>query len=258
MNGVGGGRLHGRSAATLGIVVVNYRAAADVTELIRSLTLCELGDLSVLLAVVENGDEADDLQTSCELALAAGIKVKIISGHGNVGYAGGNNRGAEWLLAQGADVLWILNPDTRVLPGNLRSVIDLAGAGAVLAATIRPDASPDFGVTSTWTGRNRKSDGSDRRGLSYSSGHSTVATAEAWNMVGGLCEDYFLFYEEADLALRCRKLGIATTVLPDLRVTHHEGRSTGASTDLRRKSMITYFHASRSCMIFFRQHYPRR
>lgn len=258
MQGVAIGRPRGRSPATLGIIVVNYRAAGDVTELVRSLTLCELSSLSVLLVVVENGDEADELQPAGEVALAAGIKVKIISGHGNVGYAGGNNLGAEWLLAQGADVLWILNPDTRVLPGSLRSVAELAGTGAVLAATVRPDGSPDFGVTSGWTGQSGKSDGSGGRGLSYISGHSILATAAAWNLVGGLCEDYFLFYEEADLAVRARTAGIATVVLPDLRVAHHEGRSTGSSTDLRRKSLITYFHASRSCMIFFRQHHPRR
>src|SRR3989442_1196326 len=89
-------------------------------------------------------------------------------------------------------------------------------------------------------------------------GHSLLVTAQAWRDLDGFCEDFFLFFEEADLTMRSARLGIPTTVCTGLLVEHSGGGATGATRDLARKSRVAYFHASRSCMIFFRRHYPRR
>jgi N-acetylglucosaminyl-diphospho-decaprenol L-rhamnosyltransferase len=248
--------------AILGVAIVNYHSSADVHELIGTLAGCAVDDaLTVLVAVVDNSEQPDDLAPALDRAAAAGFPTTLISGKGNVGYAAGNNLAASWLLAEGADVIWVLNPDTRVEPCDLRRVVALAGSGRAVAATMRPGAGlADTGSLDLWTGRSAAVPGAtaDRRRVAYAAGHSLVVTGAAWRELDGLNERYFLFYEEADLALRCRRRGIPITHLPGVSVVHGRGASTGASDDLRRKSTVTYYHASRSCMIFFRAHRPWR
>jgi N-acetylglucosaminyl-diphospho-decaprenol L-rhamnosyltransferase len=248
--------------ASLGVAIVNYHSADDVHELIGTLARCGVDDaLTVLIAVVDNSEQPDNLEPALDRAARAGFASTLISGKGNVGYAGGNNLAANWLLAEGAEVIWVLNPDTRVTPCDLRRVAEMAAAGRAVAATTLPGSgAPDTGCLDLWTGRSAAVPGAtgDRRRLAYAAGHSLVVTGAAWRELDGLSEAYFLFYEEADLAVRCQRHGIPLTRVPGVSVVHERGASTGSSDDLRSKSRVTYFHASRSCMIFFRTHRPWR
>ena len=247
----------------IGVSVVNYHTADDVLALVTSLARCRRdAGTSVIIALVDNSEAPDHLGPAVDAAAAAGMRARVISGHGNVGYAAGNNLGAEWLLGKGADLVWILNPDTSVGPCDLTAVTLLSSSDPAVGVTMRHDSGrPDVNTTNLWTGRSGPAPVDGERAptrLVYAAGHSVVLTGGAWAKLGGLSDAYFLFYEEADLAVRCRQLGIPMVTLSDVIVDHHGGRSTGASAELRRKSSLTYFHASRSCMIFFRRHYPRR
>jgi N-acetylglucosaminyl-diphospho-decaprenol L-rhamnosyltransferase len=251
----------------LGIAIVNYRSADDTAELVRSL-IAHHDDprLAVAIAVVDNSDEPARLAPAVEYARQHGAVGAVLHGHGNVGYAAGNNLAASWLLAQGADIVWVLNPDTRIVAGSLAATRDvLRPGGAAIAATTSaaPDGTghPDFGAIDLWTGRSGMpavDTANTGRTLTYVAGHSVLVTREAWQALGGFSEDFFLFFEEADLAVRSTRLGIPVRVVTGLTVAHAGGGATGATTDLRAKSRITYFHASRSCMIFFRKHHRGR
>ena len=231
----------------LGIAIVDYRSAADTEGLIRSI-VDRRTDEAVEIAIVDNG--ADDLAPAIEFARANGVECTVISGQGNVGYAAGNNLAAARLIANGATVIWVLNPDTRVVEGHLKALADVDG---VASTCVQEKGRPGTGAISLWTGRSGA-----RKGLTYVSGHSLVASRTAWERLGGFSERFFLFFEEADLAVRCRALGIAASSVPEIVVTHAGGSATGATTDLRDKSPTAYFHASRSCVIFFRRHRPWR
>lgn len=252
---------------TLGIAIVNYFNADDTAGLVRSIVG---GDTDagprVAIAIVDNSDQPGELQPVVEFARRNGMESRLIHGHGNVGYAAGNNLAAAWLLETGADVIWVLNPDTRITGGALASVLDVLRAGdrAIAATTSAMSGGvgrPDLGMLDLWTGQSGRSPAqrpARSRKLTYVAGHSLVVTRRAWEELDGLSGDFFLFYEEADIAVRSARLGIPMTVIPDLTVHHAGGAATGATTDLKAKSIITYFHASRSCMIFFRKHYRRR
>jgi GT2 family glycosyltransferase len=246
----------------IGVSVVNYHTADAVLALVTSLTRCRRdGGVTVLIALVDNSEAPQDLGPAIGTAAAAGMRAQVIGGHGNLGYAAGNNLGAEWLLDNGADLVWILNPDTRVAPCDLKAMARLSSGDPAVGVTTRTDSGrPDLGAINLWTGRS----GAALAGvpaparLGYAAGHSVVLTRGAWLKLGGLSPAYFLFYEEADLAVRCRQFEIPMLTLSEVSVDHDGGQSTGATADLRRKSSLTYFHASRSCMIFFRRHYPLR
>lgn len=251
--------------ATLGIAIVNYNSAGDVAELLRSIEANLRGAAGrTVVALVDNSDEAESLGGVARDAQAAGLDTHVLSGHGNVGYAAGNNIAARFLMQAGADVLWVLNPDTRVVGGDVAAMLALAEQGRVVAATTAADhpgpPRPDRNAIHLWTGQSGPAPDPAEAGarLTYVAGHSLVMTRAAWAGLDGLCEDFFLFFEEADLAVRCAALGIGVTWVEDVTVRHEGGGTTGATTDLSRKSATAYFHASRSCMIFFRRHFRRR
>ena len=47
-----------------------------------------------------------------------------------------------------------------------------------------------------------------------------------FSAIGGLDENYFLYFEETDFCLRARKAGFATWYVPQSRVMHIAGQST--------------------------------
>lgn len=252
--------------STLGIAIVNYLSAGDTAELVRSLVAHNTGTgPQVAIAIVDNSDEQDDLDAVADFARHHRLSCRVLHGHGNVGYAAGNNLAADWLLEIGADVIWVLNPDTRITSGGLSSAMSIFRAGdrAIGATSIESDdgGRAGLGMLDLWTGQSGQPPPGGPAGprkLTYVAGHSILITRRAFEELEGFAEDFFLFYEEADLAVRSARLGIPVTVVADLKVEHAGGGVTGATANMKAKSLVTYFHASRSCMIFFRKHYHRR
>ncbi|MGC5306746.1 hypothetical protein [Micromonospora zamorensis] len=252
----------------LGIAIVNYRNADDTAGLVQSIVARNAtpGQPHVAIAIVDNSDQRAELEPVVEFARQNGMTSRLIDGHGNVGYAAGNNLGAAWLLEMGAAVIWVLNPDTRITGGALASTLEVFRLGdRAIGATSVPGPNglsrPDLGVLNLWTGQSGQPSAAGvvgPRKLSYVAGHSVVVTRRAWEDLGGFSEDFFLFFEEADLAIRSAELGIPIAVIADLAVDHAGGGATGATRDMKAKSRIAYFHASRSCMIFFRKHHRPR
>ena len=250
---------------SLGIVIVNFWSAKEVAHLVDSIiTAGPFTGTEVAMAIVDNSDEPEELSPTAELARRYSMKCHVLHGHGNVGYAAGNNLGAAWRWttarkSSGSSTPTLGWPADRSAQLWRRSV---PGGERVIAATFDADTSgPAIGALNLWTGQSGNATALQRPGgrrMSYVSGHSLALTRQAWIELGGLSEDYFLFYEEADLAFRGSRKGIPMMVIPGLMIKHIGGTTTGVSKDLRAKSRTAYFHASRSCLIFFRKHYRGR
>src|SRR5947208_1339710 len=100
------------AASAISVVMVSYHTGATLwASLERVLADPAVGQV----VLVDNGNDA---ATQAELArrAAATPRLIIVSGHGNVGFAAGCNRGAR--LATGQFLL-LLNPDCLIEPGSL-------------------------------------------------------------------------------------------------------------------------------------------
>lgn len=172
----------------------------------------------------------------------------LIDTGGNLGFAGGNNVGIRYALANGFDRVWLLNNDT---------VVDEHTASELQA---RMDADPDIGMCgstmfyfdqpkvlqclsgSAFDFRNAVGhpigfgDAFDpampidivEARLDHISGASMMVSRAFLQQVGLMNEDYFLYFEEIDWAVRAQgrfKLGWA----PRSFVWHKEGGSIGSS-----------------------------
>ena len=75
------------------------------------------------------------------------------------------------------------------------------------------------------------------------SGACMAVRREVFDSVGFLDEGFFLYFEEVDYCVRARQLGWSCWFVPEARVVHFEGASTGIR--LARKRRPAYWFASR-------------
>lgn len=266
----------------LAIVVVNYRTPDLVIEGLGALMApggmpaktqvivadCASGDGSVnkiATAIHEQGWE----QSITMLPLEA-----------NGGFSFGNNRGIAQNFAHWgrSDYVLLLNPDTVVRPYAVERLVDFmearpeAGiAGSALehsdgtsqacafrfptiAAELESEArlGPVSRLLKRW--RVVADTAEEPSQVDWVSGASMILRTRMLEAIGMLDEEYFLYYEEVDLCRRAYDAGWSCWHVPQSRVVHLVGQSTGfnsAGSSLKRRP--GYWFASRRR--YFRKHH---
>lgn len=197
--------------------------------------------------------------------------VYFIQTGSNLGYAGGNNVGIRFAMNQiDMDYVWILNNDTEVDPDSLFYMINkcesdpkigicgskliydhnrskLQGLGGIynpwLCTTKHYAAFYDSSLTFD--------DKMVADEIDYIIGASMLLTKPFLEKVGLLCEDYFLYYEELDLALRMKNnfsIGVSSESI----VYHKEGASTGG-----KRSELSDYYSVKNRILITKKFYPQ-
>jgi len=219
------------------IVIVNYRTRGMVKQGLRSIREAKLA-LHYEVFVVDNGSH-DGLP---ELVRARFPEVRLIALEKNVGFAAGNNLGAQ---SADTEYLVFLNNDTRPQPGWLAALLRVieqhSSIGLVTSRIVYLD-SP--GIVDS------AGDGYLRVGGAFKHGHGgPVADVEQSREVFGACgaafiirrslfaalggfdEDFFMVYEDVDLSYRARLLGWRVMYAHDAIVEHAGSASMGRASD---------------------------
>lgn len=220
-----------------GVVVLNYKSVQDTLACVDSLSLS--GDLDLDLVVVDNAAENEE---TARLREAVGDRGQTIASGGNLGYAAGNNLAIDLLLDRGADLIWILNPDTVVAPdtlprlkAHLDRVPDCGIVGPRLEFSDPPGkiwfdggiVDRELGVTSHRNlGRSSKDVKEESRDVDYVTGASMLVRRALIEDIGAIPEHYFLYYEETDWCIRAQRAGWRTMVDGTATMVHHK-RSSG-------------------------------
>lgn len=230
------------SPAQLSVILVTYNSEAFIAPCIDAV-LDQAATLPLELIVVDNGSTDSTVSSVAERYPS----VRLISGGGNRGFAGGNNEGARHASA---DILLLLNPDTVALPGSLAKLTEAIeadpGVGVAGGLLIGADGGPvmsygDFptlawALTATAPMRRLRvrpsADpgrvpiiGEPSRDVDYVSGACLMIRRCLWDALGGMDEDYFLYFEETDLCLRARTAGWRCRFVSEASVRHLEGAS---------------------------------
>ena len=83
--------------------------------------------------------------------------------------------------------------------------------------------------------------------MDWVAGASMMVRRDVFHDVGPMDEGYFLYFEEVDFCLRARRGGWLCWYVPQSRVMHISGQSTGVSSSgPKREPMPGYWFASRS------------
>jgi len=217
---------------------------------------------------------SSDLETKCIHGDDAPLA--LIQAGSNLGFAGANNLGLRFAQAQNdCDFAWLLNNDTVAEPGALEALVtrmqqrpDAGICGSTLLYYDNPGCVQALGgsVYNQWTGRgghiglgrsreNLPSCREVEKRMKYVIGASMLIRAEFLREIGLMSEEYFLYFEEIDWAVRARHR-YSLAYAPESVVYHKEGASIGTALIRAKRSRAAEYYAARSCMLFTGKHFP--
>lgn len=256
-------------APRLAVIILNYRTADLVIECLASF-VPELPTWPGLEAVVVDNASGDGSDERIERALAErgwSGWARLVRSPDNGGFAAGNNLG---IRSAAADVYWLLNSDTLLLPGALaelrRALRARPDAGLISTGLEWPDGSrrvncfrfmrpPTELVRAAATGLITRL----LRGFEpampipdapaepeWSCFASILIRQWVFERIGYLDDGYFMYYEDMDFCRRAREAGIALVFWPTARVIHLEGQTSGVAKVRTLGRRPPYFYAARS------------
>ena len=256
----------------IAVVIVTYKCATLTIESLQSVAAERKAAGFHLRAVVVDNASGD--APSIAEAIESndwGSWVTLVTAARNGGFAYGNNLGiARAYASQAPSYVYLLNPDAQVR----------AGAIGSLARFL--ESHPEVGIVG---GSFENLDGSDwpiafhfpslmgellhgmelgplmrlfkrwmvaqfmtqvPQSIDWISGASMMIRPAVLDSIGGMDENYFLYFEETDFCYRAKQAGFATWYVPESRVMHIGGQSTSVTDETRQlKRLPSYWFESR-------------
>lgn len=276
------------------IILVNWNGWHDTIECLESLlhlnypeykiVVCDNGSSDDSLQEIRTWADYRDVRyieynsTDAEAggSMAADPELTLIRNDENLGFAGGNNVGLRYAMARGdSDYCWLLNNDTVVEPDALthlatrmqqQPVPGICGSTILLYHNRKRIQALGGGHYCRWIGLPWHYGRFTRWGgeinhqrvetwMNYVEGASMLVSRQFLDEVGLLSEEYFLYFEEADWALRAGgrfKLGYA----PQSIIYHKVGGSIGTSSNPATMSYTSDYFNIRNRLLFTRRFYP--
>ena len=234
------------------VVIVTYKCAALTVESLRSVAAERLlAGFNIRVVVVDNASgDAPDITKAID-ANGWGNWVTLVVATKNGGFAYGNNLGiARAFEVRVPSYVFLLNPDAQVRPGAIGSLTRFLDShpevGIAGSSFENPDGSewpiafrfpslksemlqgmelgPLMRLFKDWTVAQTMT--KVPQPIDWICGASMLIRPAVLDSIGGLDENYFLYYEETDFCYRAKKAGFATWYVPESRVMHIMGQST--------------------------------
>jgi len=254
------------SESDLSFITVNYRTPDLVDRLIASIRRFPPA-LSHDIIVVDNSSG----DNSVEFIRERHPDVTVLPLEKNIGFGGGNNRGAE---VAGGRMLVLINSDCEITQESFAPAIEYMGKNPDVGITglriITPDGTVEqsargfpgastglvgrstfFGKLAQKLGMAGKSgvagrnlmvdpDKTEPYNVDWVAGTLMIVRRDCWNAIGGFDEDFFMYWEDADLCYRAKKAGYRTVYFPGSFVVHKPGSSAAKDP----VPAIKWFHES--------------
>jgi len=247
------------AAPEVDVAIVNWNTPTAACDAARAFLAS--GNATVHVTVIDN-DSEPGARTTLERLMPEGAQ--LILSDTNLGFGAGANRAlregrSEFVCVSNADVI----PDP--------------GAIATLASFCREHPTcgmvgPAFDEDSAYHAELPKAGALALRPLIGGFGHRPVQSPgpgesievgqpagacflvrrPVWERLGGFDEDYFLWYEDVDLARRLRTLQLRNYVCGDAVVRHNEGLATRTLSDSEHQTKRL-----KSLRLYLEKHHPR-
>jgi len=255
----------------LAVIIVSWNVAAHLDRCLASLKHALTTDeVEAVVWVIDNG--SDD--NTAEMVRERHPWVELHAQETNLGYVRANNLGLAALMDK-AEAIWLLNPDTLVPEGAIRTLLAFLEthprAGLLGPKLLNPDGSlqecafrfpgltqvlfslgkmPDRLYYTPLNGRYAPALFEQQDGfvIDHPLGAAMLARADAVRDVGMLDDGFFMYCEEIDWAWRMRKAGWQTWLVPSAEMMHIGG----ASSQQARPATTAYLWESRARL--YRKH----
>lgn len=242
----------------VGVVTVAFRSDRVLEPFLKSARSSR--DASLEIVVVDNCPNEGEARR-----LSAENDAHYVPLDSNPGYGAAVNAGVAVL---GSDIDWVLisNPDVELETDAVARLVSTgmseSDIGAVGPLIMNPDGSiypsaravpslrtgvghavfvrvwPSNPFTRRYHDAHRASD--VRRDAGWLSGACLLVRREAFDLIGGFDEGYFMYFEDVDLGFRLGRAGYRSVLEPSARATHTGAHSTESESAL----MIRAHHDS--------------
>lgn len=241
------------------VVIVNYRTADLTINCLRSLVQ-EVPTLPGMQVVVVDNASNDGSAEKIARAIETegwGSWASLRPSEINGGFAYGNNFAIRPVLQSSSPPPYylLLNPDTQVCPDAIKTLVKFMdehpNVGIAGSGIEKEDGTPwrfgfrfptllselDSGLRlgivskllSNWTVTQAMTDQPQQ--IDWVPGASMMIRREVFDTIGLMDEGYFLYYEETDFCLQAKRAGWPCWYVPDSKVMHMAGQSTGVSAE---------------------------
>jgi GT2 family glycosyltransferase len=250
----------------LSVIIVNYQTAELAIQSLDSLHVCGVGTSDTIVVDNCSGDESVAQIAAMIERRGWQHRAKLMPLDRNGGFSAGNNAGIRRALAADPPPAYVvlLNPDTVVKPGAIEALVAFMDrhprigiAGSSLEdGDGRPQCSAHrfptpggellvgarLGLLDRLMPRRVLSPPiqSEPHPCDWVSGASMIIRREVFEQIGLLDEGYFLYFEEVDFCFRARKAGWDVWYVPQSRIVHLEGASTGIRAQQKRRPAYWY------------------
>nr|WP_070960692.1 glycosyltransferase family 2 protein [Hyphomonas sp. Mor2] len=245
------------SRPAVSAIVVSFHTGPRLKECLYGLDADP--DVSEII-LVDNGNP-EEMRAWVQGFAQGRPHMKVLSGHGNIGFGAGVNLGAR--IAHGPHLL-VINPDAvlrwKSLPALQETAADLS-APWIIGGKIfdvmgreerggrRKELTLSRALTqmigwNTWT-LERTSAPTGPIDMPVISGAFFLTSKDSFEALGGFDEQYFLHVEDVDLCRRCREAGGRVVHDPRAAVLHY-----GSTSDA--PSQVVQAHKADSLARYFR------
>ena len=234
------------------VVIVTYRTADLTVDCLRSIERERHGEgLHVTAVVVDTSSEdAFSVQRAID-GNGWTLWASVARAPRNGWFAYGNNLGVSLLQSDGAvDYIHLLNPDTVLRSGAIASLVQFLEANStvgIAGSSFENLEGSDWPIAFRFPTMISELEEGLQLGIAtrllepwvvsrtmtkspqivdWVPGASKMIRKSVFDAVGGLDEDYFLYFEETDFCFRALKKGFPTWYVPASRVMHIAGQST--------------------------------
>lgn len=239
------------------ILVVNYNSSSHIENLLQSLS----GVIGWEMLILDNDSSSSEREKLHSLS-SVSPRVFIVESNSNLGFGAGINVLARAAMASSSVNLWILNPDTEVMPGALEALSLGAAArfGLILSPVILSNRSDPMsvwfrgGTFNSLTGAVRHTGFGDipvesksksgHVATQFMTGAAPFLTKQTWKHIGDFREDLFLYWEDVEWSSRAGERGVSLEIDTKSVIVHKEGGSSGS--DLDGLSETYYYYSSRN------------
>jgi hypothetical protein len=248
------------AAPRIHVVMLNWNQEADTRECLESLRKCTGPAMRIVL--VDNGSR----DGSPDRLAPDFPEVTLLRQPRNLGFAEGNNVGIRHALADGAQLLLLLNNDTLVDPGFVAPLVE--------ALARRPDA----GIAGSkiycyperqtlwaagagidwWRGRQFHVGAGEvdtgqyetEREVDYVSACCLLTRREVFERAGLLDPRYFIYFEETAWSVRATRAGFRIVYVPASRIWHK------VSAAMKSESPNSTYYLTRNRLLFLTEQGP--
>lgn len=264
------------------VAIVNFRSSEMAIDAIQSLaadsTTCK--SIRVVVGDAASGDgSVERLREAVERnGWADWCEVRVLERNGGFAYANNATIGPVLASEDALEYVLLLNPDTIVRPGAVETLVRFMDArpevGICGSRLEYPDGSTQFaarrfpGVLSELESMLRFGPASRllRRWriiepesvvphpTDWLPGASLMIRREVFEQIGLLDEGYFMYFEEVDFCLRAKRAGWEVWYVPQSRVVHLVGQSSGVTSERPRRRPQYWYDSRRR---YFEKNYGR-